>query len=608
MKILPKLQRGGSFDSFFAIYEPIQYQEQREQARQTQPTQSSEKGKLTEKDLFDMIKDINGLPSDMQGIVSNLMTTFQFANLTGTDPENLANLYLQNLYQIRVAGQNMKEYESAIENAGNNGALAEPAISLDGRIMIQKDDGSIGAIDVETYNNNRDQYKVLTVSNLAHMRKYDPWLANNQDIVDIINNGVGYELFQKLLDSAVSSLGSTEYTRNGLISTDKAQQGLTLLQSLSQDDRIQALGSITAKGLYEYKIIDKNQLSQINTLTNYLATVLPDRIKTWITLKSGDSNKTKATKDIIFQYLISGNDISHTFDINYKGNPESSESSSSSKDEKGIESINQNIAVKWLSGLGVQNLFTVNSGTPYSIRVLANTMPLTDRSNNYLGSNSTLQQATQGEYSSILDFSNVSMGGNRIDRTNLDKVILLDGKISSIDFPSYVKDGVVMPILSKEVIAAKEAADKEIENLGINLNNPKSIVQNYQKINDIYERYGLSSAYNEKGELVNGWTRFGVIDAEASNDTLGMDKGDSTNLLQEIDDDTLIQNLLNITKEERDNFIIGGINHYYRGTVWIPVQESYVAAMANTSLNANELKEILKGEASLNSAVTKEHI
>lgn len=326
MKVIPKHQKGGSFDAFFTTYVPVQTEApkqtsgSRESSRTSQS--STEKGKLTEKDFFEMMKDIDGLPNEMSNIVTNLMNTFQLSNLTGVDPGDLATTYLQNLYQIKIAAQNKKRYDDVLSNASKNGSLAEPAISMDGKLIVQNRDGSVGTISLDTYNANREEYasRVLTVSNLANMRKYDPQLANNQSIFEIIDNSMGYEAFQELLSKATQSLGSSELTRNGMFSVEgKASKGLALLQSLREDDRVRAYGSVTAQGLYEYKIIDKDQLKQINALTSYIAATLPDRAKTWVAIKTGQSDKNKATKDLVFTYLLGRSQDSHSFDIQYKG-------------------------------------------------------------------------------------------------------------------------------------------------------------------------------------------------------------------------------------------------------------------------------------------------
>lgn len=338
MKVIPKHQKGGSFDAFFTTYVPVQTEAPRQTSGSrgsSRASQSStEKGKLTEKDFFDMMKDIDGLPNEMNNIVSNLMNTFQLSNLTGIDPGNLATTYLQNLYQIKIAAQNKKRYDEVISNASKNGSLAEPAISMDGKLIVQNRDGSIGTVSLDTFNANKEEYsdRLLTVSNLANMRKYDPQLANNQSIFEVIDNSMGYEAFQELLSKATQSIGTSELTRNGMFSAEgKASKGLALLQSLREDDRIRAYGSVTAEGLYEYKIIDKDQLKQINALTSYITAILPDRAKTWAAIKTGQSDKNKATKDLILTYFLGRSQDSHSFDIQYKGGMGKVQGTSSAK-------------------------------------------------------------------------------------------------------------------------------------------------------------------------------------------------------------------------------------------------------------------------------------
>ena len=615
MKITPKFQRGGGFDQFFTTYTPVEIQSQQgrssqQSSRQTDRSEESTKGRLTEKDFFEMIKDIDGLPNEMNALVTNLMNTFQLDRMSGQSTGDLATKYLSNLYQIKTLAQNKKKYDEAVATAQKNGAMAEPAISMDGKLIVQnKENGSLNAISIDKYYKNRDDYAIITVSNLANMRAYSPSLARSQEAIDIINNSMGYEAFQELLSKSTQSLGSTENSRNGFFSVEgQASKGLELLQQLSNDDRVQALGSITAQGLYEYKIIDKSQLNQINALTSYITTLLPDRAKTWAAIKTGQSDKNQATKDLVFTYLLGRSNNTHTFNINYK---DPTTKSSTDKSEVTGEIAN-NTAMKWLRGLGVQNIFTINPGTNYATQVLANTLPLTDSSKKYLGSNSVLQQATQGEYAGILNFNSASMGMQKIDQSNFGKIVLTDGKISSIDFPSIVlDDGTVVPDLSQKTSQAKQAADRDIKQLGVDLSDIDSISANYKAINDIYVKYGLEPAYNPDGTPTNNWTRFGVINASASNNALGMDQFDNNELLQTIDDDEIVDNLLQITKEEnydQNNFLWNGVDHFYRGTVWIPVDVSYIAASANSSMKTDQLNNIIIKEAELKASrmITKE--
>lgn len=605
MKIIPKYQRGGGFEQFFTVYQPSVSKPSGMQSGQaseqkSSKTSSKDKGKLTEKDFFTMLKEVNGLPNDMNAIVSNLISTFQMSNLTGINTENLATTYLQSLMQIKVATDNKATYDKAIEQANKNGAMAEPAISLDGNFLAQTNEGKVVKVSPEEYFNNKDSYQILSVSNIANLRKYDPQLAFSNSYVDIINNSIGFEGFQALLKQAIDGLGTSENGRQGLFSYEgQAIKGLELLQTLGQNDKVQALGSVTEEGLYKYEIIDKTQLSQINSLLSYIMSTFPNNAKTWAAFKLNTSDKDKATRDLILNYLLSKSSNSHDFKISYDKNIEQLTGDSNKKDKKVQDDIPQNTATKWLRGLGVQDILTIDTANGYPIQVLSNTLPLTNSDKKYLGANSVLQQATSGEYASILDFNSASMGMTKIDPLNFGKVVLTDGKISQIDFPSKVlEDGTIVPDLSPEITDAKKVADSEIRHLEIDLSNPSDIVKNYRTINWIYVKHKLKPAYNDDGTPTREWAKFGVINASASNHTLGMGQFDNNELLQTIQDDSIRDALLEITKEEFDKskYPLPGVDHFYRGTVWIPVKTSYIAAQANTSMKTSELEYIIEAE------------
>lgn len=348
MKVTPKFQRGGSFESFFTTYTPMQIETPR-QAQQSGSRSSSksgddEKGQLTQKQLFEMIKDIDGLPNEMMQLVNTLTETFRLSKLTGIDSEDLATTYLQSLFQLKIVNENKKKYDDALKNASTNGSMAELAISMDGKLVVQDSNGKIKYVSLENYSNNKDQYTPLTVSQLANVRAYDPKAINDQEIFNIINNSMGYEAFQTLLDKAKQSLGTSELTYNGIFTNEgEASKGLALIEKLRNDDKIRALNNATIEGLYEYKIIDKTQLNQIKALTKYITTVLPDRAKTWASIKTGNLNKDKATEDLIFSYLLPTNTESHLFNIGYKGtvehnmhNPKGDSSDGTSKSKEGF--------------------------------------------------------------------------------------------------------------------------------------------------------------------------------------------------------------------------------------------------------------------------------
>jgi len=81
MKIIPKFNEG----SYFTVYTPISEKElerarissssKRSSSESDFSSKSSSKGGLTEKDFYNMLKDIDGLPNEMKAVVDNLMNT-----------------------------------------------------------------------------------------------------------------------------------------------------------------------------------------------------------------------------------------------------------------------------------------------------------------------------------------------------------------------------------------------------------------------------------------------------------------------------------------------------------------------------------------------------
>lgn len=324
MNVIPKLQQGGSLDAFFTEYVPLPVQKRQQQEesrgrRSSADSQDTDKGKLTEKDLFNMLKDINGLPNEMRSLIDNLLSTFQIGNITGAGINDLATTYLSNLYQIKVAQQNKTKFDEAMKAAVTNGSLQETAI-LGRNIMVQTEDGKIQSIPWEEWYDNKEKYSKLTVSNIGYLRQRDPRFVDDQSSFEVISGSVGYQSFQKAVDLAKATLGTYDRTRNGYFSAEgQASKGLELIGTLQKDDRVQAIGSVTAEGLYEYKIIDKDQAQQIKALTSYMLAILPEDVKTWAADKLNMRDRKKATESLVLQYLISGQDITHTFDITYHG-------------------------------------------------------------------------------------------------------------------------------------------------------------------------------------------------------------------------------------------------------------------------------------------------
>lgn len=343
MQIIPKYQSGGYID-MFTSYDSM-YSNKRSYSDETNTktskkssdsSDSSEKGQLTEKDFFSMLEKVNALPNERRAIISQLMDVFSESSLLERDTSDIKILYLQTLDQISQASINKNIYDEAVKSVQTNDAGGDVAISQSGKLVTLNNKGDLGYISLEEYYDDPESYTLISNSDLANFRRNSSSFINDQQAFDILQNAMSYKIFQQLVDQAKNSLGTMEYNREGLFASqnNKIVQGQKLLESLKENDQVQALGSVTANGLYEYDIIDKNQLQQIKAFTQYITTLLPERAKTWASLKSGNPDKNKAISDLVETYLISGQNITHDFNIDYKGSMEKVSKGSDNKSEE----------------------------------------------------------------------------------------------------------------------------------------------------------------------------------------------------------------------------------------------------------------------------------
>lgn len=597
MNIIPKLQSGGSTASLFTVYTPLQTP--KVQAPQNVSTSNKEsisiksssksdtekedKGKLTEKDLFAMIKDINGLPNEMKTIISDLKETMETQNLIGVDIGGLSTTYLNSLYKLKVANQNREKFDDAVKDAKANGSLGEVAITLSGNLLTTDKKGNVREISLEQYQQNPDSYQLLTNSNLAWLRKYSPKMAfsQNDDAFNIINNGVGYESFQKLLDEAKTTLGSVKYDETG-IANKEALLGLKTLQGKSNEEKQRLINSVSGDNV-KYTINEESNAQSVAALINYLSRTLPKRARVWAAIKT-NKPENEAVVDLVRSYLTTRLTQSSHLQLDVLSDDKDG-SKSKSKDGSDLDKTKLNTSQRFLNGLGVQETYVLNPGTSRAVQVQASTMPLTNAEGKPIGANSTLQDAVSGEYSGILDIDHATIAGNKIDPSAFGNIILKSGKISSIDYPCTIKqNGDIVPNTSPKIIHAKQEAEKLLRQKGVDVRRPEHIKKYWKAINAAYKKYGLTDAYNDQGEPTGTWRRFGVINVAASDKALGMGDMDDNPLLKEITNDSVIDNLVQITKDDKFNkkgffnSITGSYNRFYEGTLWIPLDVNYHAS------------------------------
>lgn len=622
MRIVPKFSGGGQ--SLFTVYQSLETPTVTPKTSKTSDSESESvtikdsskktdeedtdkedtKGKLTTKDLMNMVKDVDGLPNEMKKVIMGLKSNLAIENLGFSDTGELATTYLNTLYKLKIANQNKKNFDESIKTTKENGALGEVAISLSGNLFAQDKDGNIHEVSLEQYTQNSGSYQLLTNANLAWLRKYSSKLAfdSTSNILETLDNSIGYESFQALLSKAQTSLGSYKYEESGTTGK-QALLGLKALQGISDTEKKKILDSIT-EDTVSYSMSNDTNVQNVQALVQYLTAALPKRAKIWAAIKTGVADENKATQALVGQFLSGRikSDSKFTVEPNKKSKDGDGSGNGGSSD---LGKLPSNTPTKFLQGYGVKGSFTLSPGTSRSVQVLTSSLPLTDANGKPVGAQATLLSAVNGEYNGILDFNHATIAGHTINSAAFGNIILQDGKIASVDYPCTIKpNGDIVPNTSKEIINAKKEAEKLLRSKGVDVQKPEHLKKYYKAINAAYQKYGLEAAYNDQGQPIGTWRRFGVVNVTASDKALGLGDMDDNPLLHEITDDTTINNLIQITKDENFekkgffNSITGNYNRFYEGTLWIPIDVNYQAA-ASSSLTMAQSQTLEQAQQGL---------
>lgn len=578
MKVIPKFQQGGGFDSFFTIYKPIQAPRSSSAPQSTTTSRNtkddSDKGKLTDKDVATLLKDSDALPNEQDALtidfLNTLDSTSHFEGLSGVS--NISSKYVLTLNKLKKAKFNKEQFDATKEAAQKGGYLKDIAISSGGVAVMDKQ-GKMSILPLEEYIKQRGsgKYQTLTNDNILWLRSQRPEYIYRNDLFEIVNNGTSLTAIATKLKSNFQELGKSTSSQEVMYKKGAIAKGAETL------DKMIALGP---EGYYKYKTeLTTTDKAQIGAALSYLYTMLDPNEKTRLAIETQNGSQKEVLK-IIENMLLSTVDVKTDYSIEYVGTDKSL--TKSSKDSgMMLNDIETNRAMNFWSGYGSRKTFIINNGTSSSIAVPSTIMPLVDSSDHNLGANTTLQAVTEGLYSGILDTSSATMGGQRVDMTKAGQVIITDGNIASIDYPCIEENGIIKPNLDPQIAKEKEAADKELAARGIDVTDVKSRAANYTIINTVYKQHQLPTAYNANGELASRyWARFGVMNAKTNNRVLGItDVFNHPSTLVPIQDYKQYVEAMKIDDWDEKNWpswIEGNADELYQGTLWIPLTNNVI--------------------------------
>ena len=303
MTIIPKFDGGGGFSLPFVDYMPYTgLQAESAGSSKSESSDEEKKEDVGAKEILSLVKDLEGLPVDIQATVQDLKMLYTRATMTPgkkLTTSAAVSIYLSALQKVKMAKFNKEAFNQIRDVVKAKDGLDEAAIDKYGRVYAQdSNNGQIQALSIQDYLQNQDQYDLLTNSNLLNYRANNPAFKFNNNILEVVENGIGQSEVTKIIHTALQDVQNTEINGYSTKATLDIQQGIALL------DKAARQGVLNAEALYKLEYSDNSE--QILAAMNYLWQVMPTNARAWLAIKSGNAkNPTKGARDLMLQLAFS---------------------------------------------------------------------------------------------------------------------------------------------------------------------------------------------------------------------------------------------------------------------------------------------------------------
>lgn len=577
-----KLQQGGNALPPLVSYQPVTVTGGATAgASVAAPSDNQQTTDLTDKDLLQMLEKLDGLPSDMAVLTQALQNFYidqQYSPFPSTS--NIASRYLQALNQMKIANFNRKEYDDAFSTVDKNGGINEFAITDRGQLFCMNSEGDFKLFSLEQLKENPD-YQPLTNSELLSYRAYSPQLANNNELLKVVKNGIGIETVTKQIQSIIANLGSSAEQQTGYFKTKTGNliQGINDYANAIMNSQGDPYNK-TIHDLYSLKQLTKTQAEQAQQAMVYIWQSLPENAKTLLKLKSDGTNEG-AIKMI--QSLISSKlNTTSEFSVKLEQTPE--DATKSSKDEK-KNGFQMDPVSLLQAGYGQQQTITIQTkeGGNRGIQVPTVRMPIVKKTGESIGTSATLDDVTTSGFAGYLDFENAHMGGTKIPTVGFKNIAINGTALYTgylpVDMQELYNSGRVKPDIN--LLERYKEAQEEIK---------RENITDKQEINKVYQDHKLPIMFDGNGDVLMNYRKFGMINATAIDNAFEQN-AEFDDYLRETLDKNVIENALSIinkgeknidfeSKGQFNSIGIGNYNHVYVGTIFIPVNEDHFTATA----------------------------
>lgn len=578
-----KFQQGGTSVPPLTSYVPVMNIPTQNLSSASRTTEKKAEQGLGSEDIYKLIDQADLLPNDVE-IIKRQLQQFVINQEYSLQPTQIANQYLNIVSQIKQGKFRKEHYDEVFKTLTENGGLNEIAIDSRGLLICKNSENEYQFLQFKDFI-NQSEYTPVTNAYLLKAGANDLSLALSENIFTAASGGVGMKAVNEALEKILNQLGKDSKSEEGYINT----QMKSIIKGI--DDLKQALSTNlefdpTLQNLYKYKILNENQIKQVQSAFNYIMMSLPENMKTLLQYKARNLEGGMAT---LLTQLI-GSKVSSKSEFTIDLDKPSITKGSSGNGNSSLGGLDMNPVSMLEAGYAQQDMIVIQTpeGGTRGLQVPTLKMPIIDKSGNPVGV-STLVDIAKSGFAGYLDFNNVTMGDGLISQFALDNVVVdgtaLHTAYLPVDLEEYNATGNIRPDIG--MLARYKEAQTELKEAGIT---------DKEQINKVYQKHGLPIIFDGNGDITTSYIKFGMINAAALDKafttdvslssylTETTDENDVNNILYKLQQGRSEKDRLDFDSQSWWDAFWGSSNydHIYKGVVFIPVNQNHFTATAGT--------------------------
>lgn len=592
-----KFQQGGATPPFVA-YQPVIVSDKRttatqEEALAAKATKESESGKLSSKDLYTMLKEkLKGLPNDVNIAMNQLQQLEQLTSMDfdGSFTQNIESKYLSTLQTMNQLSFSREQYDKALDNVKSNGGLNEAAIDQYGQVYMTngKDYKLMSPEEAK-----QSGWKQMTNQDLLYLRANDPSLSGKDEILNVVNNGIGISQVTKMIQDSIGNLGTNSNSETAYATTQQGQ----LIQGLNDFIKAaQETGQYDAsiEDLYKAQIINKTQAQQASQAIAYIYKTLPQNAKSLLKTRT-EGGTDKEALNLISSLVLSKTSTEKSFTADLEGGPTkksmSKDANAGSKDDTELKTSLPLQVMQDMGGADIAPV-TIDKGDRIQMSVYGSFFSaVTDKKGDTI-TNTSLQNmlAQSGLQDIVKNVRNITFGDQKLTPEQLSKITYNNTGVVRAELPVN-EDGTV----KLSVLDDFNAAMNEIKGLGN---------ASREQVEAIKAKYHLDQYLKDDGTPNPKHTAPFILTEGYTTEKNGIEDTAYVKHIKNPTDDQiqLIKDSLTVgtgkdakvpdidTFDWYNPFDWFGTENIYKATVYIPISNNVGAAVrgGNQNLDYNE--------------------